>query len=194
MAVGLQAIADCLQRNYRRYQFAPVWDERALEAAGLRPEHFLVVRDDARVTACLAIWDQRAARQMIVRDYRQPIGLLRPLINLAAPVLGFPPLPRAGSQLQQGWLSHLACDRDEPAAFEALLPAALQMGRQLGLEQLMLGLADNHPLLPFARRARRHLNYRSDIFLVHWNDSKARVNPRGDWLASRPLLPEPATL
>jgi hypothetical protein len=191
---GLRAIADCLQRNYRRYQFAPVWDQAALNAAGQTPEDFLVLRDGARVTACLGIWDQRAAKQMVVRDYRKSIALLRPLINLATPLFGFPRLPRKGRPLQQGWMSHLACDQDEPAALEALLPAALSRGRQLGLEQLMLGLADAHPLLPVARGIRRHLHYRSDIYLIHWNESTIRVAPRDDWLALRQLLLEPATL
>jgi hypothetical protein len=194
IAAGLRAIADCLQRNYRRYQFAPVWDEAALAAAGLRPEHFLVLRDGEQVTACLGIWDQRAAKQMIVRDYRKPISLMRPLINLAAPLCGLPRLPRAGRPLQQGWLSHLACDQDEPAALEALLPAALSRGRQLGLEQLMLGLADDHPLLPAARRIRRHLTYRSDIYLVHWKSSSAENGRDVEYPGSRPLLLETATL
>lgn len=193
-AVGLRAIADCLQRNYRRYQFAPVWDEAALAASGLRPEQFLVLRDGERVTACLGIWDQRAAKQMIVRDYRKPIALLRPLINLATPVFGFPRLPRAGSALQQGWLSHLACDQDEPAALRALLPAALSRGGQLGLQQLMLGLADRHPLLPDARRIRRHLTYRSDIYLVHWKSSSAENGRDVAYRGTRPLLLETATL
>ena len=103
-------------------------------------------------------------------------------------------MPRIGCLLQQGWLSHLACDRDAPAALEALLSAALSRGRQLGLEQLMLGLADNHPLLPVARRIRRNLTYRSDIYLVHRKASAVCDIPGDDWLASRPLLVEPATL
>lgn len=193
-AAGLSAIADCLQRNYRRYQFAPVWDVTALRAAGLTAGHFLVLRDGEQVTACLGIWDQRAVKQMVVRDYRRPVALSRPLINLVAPLFGFPPLPRKGRPLQQGWLSHLACDQDDPAALEALLPAALSRGRQLGLEQLMLGLVEDHPLLPVARAIRRHLSYRSDIYLVHRKGAADKVDRRAKWLASRPLLIEPATL
>lgn len=193
-AAGMPAIADCLQRNYRRYQFAPIWDEAALHAAGLTAGHFLVLRDGTKVTACLAIWDQRAVRQMVIREYRRSVALSRPLVNLVAPWFGFPPLPRRGSPLQQGWLSHLACDGDAPAALEALLPAALRSGRQLGLEQLMLGLADDHPLLPTARAIQRHLDYRSDIYLVHRKGAARRTVADPDWLRSRSLLLEAATL
>lgn len=191
---GMSAISDCLQRNYRRYQFAPVWDEVALKETGLEANHFLVLRDGERVVACLAIWDQRAVKQMVVRDYRRPVALLRPLVNLVAPRFGFPPLPRKGRTLQQGWLSHLACDQDDPTALEALLPASLLRGRQLGLEQLLLGLADDHPLLSEARAIQRHLSYRSDIYLVRRKGSAGRVDQDAQWLASRPLLLEPATL
>jgi len=165
---GLGAIADCLQRNHGRFQYAPVWDEAALSGAGLRAEDFLVLREGERVTACVAIWDQRAVKQTVVHGYRKPLGTLRPLINIAAPLLGLPPLPPAGQGLRQAWLSHLACDGDEPEALQLLLHAALPCARRSGVEQLMLGLADAHPLLPAARGVRRHLNYRSDIYRINW--------------------------
>jgi len=192
--VGLAAIADCLQRNYRRYQFAPVWDEVALTVSGLRAEDFLVISEGAKVSACVALWDQRPVRQMLVRGYRRPIGWFRPLINLAAPSLGMPALPRPGETLRQAWLSHLACDRDDPEALAVLLPAALARAGQLGLEQLFLGLGDRHPLLAAACGARRHLVYRSDIYLVHWPGSDAPGQEGYEQLMSRPVLLEAATL
>ena len=194
-ALGLPAIADCLQRNYRRYRFAPFWDEAALLGAGLTADDFLVLRRGKRVTACLGLWDQRALKQTVVRGYRRPLGVLRPLVNLAAPLLGYPALPRVGEALRQGWLSHLACDGDEPAALQVLLPAALARARQLGLEQVLLGLADGHPLLPTARGLRRHLNYRSDIYLVHWpHASTDAVNGAERGADSQTLHLELATL
>lgn len=193
-AVGLAAIAHCLRRNYRRYQFAPVWDEQSLADAGLGAGDFFVLRDAERVTACLAIWDQRAFKQVVVRAYRPPIGPLRPLINIVARVLGNPTLPPRGQPLRHGWLSHLACDEDAPSALQALLAVALADGRRRGLDQLMLGLADDHPLLSTARAIRRHLDYRSDIYLVHRENDAINRRPSEQWLTKRPLLLEPATM
>ncbi len=194
-AVGLAAIADCLQRNYRRYQFAPVWDEAALLSAGLSAEAFLVYQEKNRVKACISVWDQRSLKQTVVRGYRHPLGLLRPLINLAAPLLCFPALPKKGQSLRQGWLSHLASDQDDSGAVKALLRAALLRARELGLEQLMLGLADAHPLLSSVRAVRRHLSYRSDIYLVHWPELEAGAfDQMSGPSASRPLHLELATL
>ena len=194
-AVGLPAIADCLQRNYRRYQFAPVWDEAALLGAGLRAEEFLVCREEKRVHACIALWDQRSSKQTVVRGYRRPLGLLRPLINLAAPLCGFPALPQKGQVLRQGWLSHLASEKDDAGAVKALLRAVLPRAQELGLTQVMLGLADGHPLLSAVRAVRRHLSYRSDIYLVHWPEHKTgAVAPMKTQLGARPLHLELATL
>lgn len=170
-SVGLGAIADCLQRNYRRYRFAPVWDEAALRAAGLESSDFLVLREGGRVTACLGLWDQRPVKQTVVRAYRAPLGRLRPLFNLLAPLGGLPALPPVGSSLSQAFLSHLACDRDDPTAAAELLREGLALAGRRGIEQLTLGLAEGHPLLATARALRRHLDYRSDIYTVHWPDA-----------------------
>lgn len=173
---GLAAIADCLQRNYRRYQFAPLWDESTLTKAGLAADDFLVLREGGKVIACAAIWDQRDMKQTVVRAYRWPLGRLRPLLNIVTPLLGLPRLPSPGEILRQGWLSHLACDEDDPRALQLLLSAALQQARQRGLEQLMLGLADEHPLLVAAGGARRHLRYRSDIYRIDWAASAGGID------------------
>lgn len=186
--LGLAAIADCLQRHYRHYRYAPVWDVAAITAAGLSADDFLLLCDDQRVTACVALWDQRAYKQTVVRAYRPPLGLLRPLLNLSAPLTGLPALPPVGETLRQGWLALLACDPDHPAALQALLAAARVRARQQGLQSVMLGLADDHPLLPNARAAHRQLNYRSDIYTIHWS---GEADLSGD---TRPLHLELASL
>lgn len=188
--VGLAAIADCLQRNYQRYQFSPVWSETALLSAGLSANDFLVLRNGRMITACVAIWDQREFKQAVVHSYKKPLGSLRPLVNLAAPLLGLPRLPPVGERISQAWLSHLACDEDSSASFEALLSGAIVRSRQLGMEQLMLGLTDAHPLLPVAQHVRRHLEYRSDIFLIQWDKSTMH----GERIDALPLHLEVATL
>lgn len=186
-AVGIAAICAFLQHSYRRYQFSPVWDPDALRAAGLTATDFLVLRQNGTIRGCLAIWDQRAYKQTVVHAYRPPLDRLRPLVNLAAPALNLPRLPAPGETINQAWLSHLACDEQ---AFEVLLSAALFRAGKRGLEQAALGLADNHPLLPAARRVRRHLVYRSDIYLVRWNGPDATGMP----IDNRPMHVELATL
>lgn len=170
---GLEAIVRCLQRNNSRYQFAPFWDEASLVALGLDADDFLVVRDGERVTACLSLWDQRSVKQAVVRGYKKPVRRLRPLINAFSPCLGIPRLPPVGETLRIGWLSHLASEADAPGPVRALLVQAIRRARKMGLEQLMLGLADEHPLLATVRSLNRHMAYRSDLYLVVWPDREA---------------------
>jgi hypothetical protein len=187
---GMSAISEFLQRSYRGYQFSPVWDENALHHAGLAATDFLVVRHGEAIKGCLAIWDQRAFKQTVVHAYRPPLNLLRPLVNLAGPVLDFPRMPGIGETINQAWLSHLACDENAIDSLEALLSMAFTRAGELGLEQVMLGLSDDHPLLPVARRVRRHLDYRSDIYLVRWGDT----DPNKMQIDKRPIHVELATL
>ncbi len=182
MVAGLSAISHFLQNNYQKYQFSPVWDESALKSAGLAAEDFLLLYKGSSITACVAIWDQRAYKQTIVRAYKKPLELLRPLVNLAAPVLDLPSLSPVGKVLNQAWLSHLACDEDAPESLELLLNMAFSKADKMGLDQLILGLSDGHPMLKAAQQTRRHLTYRSDLYLIQWDTSKIGRSPK------KPLL------
>ncbi len=164
-------VADCLQRNGRRFQLARRWtaaDLRSPERCrGLGPDDILVTVQGDRVSGCAALWDQRAFKQVVVRGYSGALARIRPLYNLAAGLLGAPRLPDVGTALPHAYLSHLAVDGDDPARFEALLAAALREAGRRRLAYLLLGLSVRHPLLPVARRFRRSREYRSLLHLVH---------------------------
>ncbi len=185
--LGLSAISQFLQDNYRHYQFSPVWDLPALQSAGLSADNFLLFCDAQKIIACIAIWDQRHYKQAIVRGYKNPLAFFRPLINAFSPVFGLPYMPPVGQPLNQAWLSHLACQDNAHNALNILLNNALWRAKKMGLEQLMLGLADDHPFLSHAKRCRRHLSYHSDIYLIHWHKNTCSID-------KRPLHLEVATL
>ena len=74
----LADIVHCLQRNYARFQFAPVWKQDTLtcpaRARGLRlMDLYLAVRH-GRVIGCLAKWDQAAFKQVVIRGYGQRLA------------------------------------------------------------------------------------------------------------------------
>ena len=170
----LSAIAVCLARSYRQYQFAPVWRARDLadpkRCPGLRPEDFLIVRRGPGIAACVALWDQSAFKQTIVSGYSSRVGWARPLINLAAPLTGMPRLPAAGEPLRQVYLSHLAVDGNEAELFCPLIDAALVEAHRRRLALALTGLATRHPLADLVRRQYRPREYRTVLHLVHWND------------------------
>jgi hypothetical protein len=186
-AADLPAIAILLQRVYRRYQFAPVWRasdlERLIVVVGLRIDDFLIVRRGPGVRACLAVWDQSAAKQTVVRGYAPWLRRLRPLVNVAAPLAALPHLPPVGAALRQAYLSHVAVEDDDVGIFRALLRAGLTRSRRRGCTLALIGLATGHPFAD-AVAQRRGVRYRSLLHLVAWPDAPASLD-------HAPRLPHP---
>ena len=170
-------ISALLMRNGRRFQFAPRRTDADLlstaRARGLRPQDFLVARGASGIIGCLACWDQRDFKQIVVRGYSRRVRLARPMWNALAPLARWPQLPRVGTSLPVTFLSHLAVDDDHAEAFSALLDAGLERAHGRGAGQAVLGLAERHPLAAIARARRRPRVYRSRAYLVYWPEDAA---------------------
>ena len=185
----LPALALFLQAQNARFQFAPAWsaaDLRGLGEAGLKPEHFLIARQRGAIAGCIAVWDQRACRQTVIRRYPPWLSRLRPLANLAAPLLGLPRLPAPGSALHQATLSHLAVANDDTPTFLALVAAALDAAARRGFGVAALGFAQARGWQAPLLKARRALTYRSSLFLAHWPEHAAAAAA----LDNRPPAPD----
>jgi len=198
-ASRLAEVAALLQAGAPRRQFAPCLTEADLAGSealrGLGPGDWLVVARGGRPAACGALWDQRAFKQAVVRGYAPALSALRPVISILGPLgaaLGLPRLPPVGAPLDVAFLAFTSIDPSEPdpaAALDALLDAALARAAARGLGTLLLGLAEDHPLLATARR-RPHRPYRSTLYAVHFEDGAAAAEA----LDGRTLGPEVATL
>lgn len=170
----IPAIAILLQRVYRHYDFAPIWNNAGfrhlLAAGGLRIDDILIVRHGPGVRACLAVWDQSAAKQTMVRGYAPGLAIMRPLLNLISPLTGMPRMPAADQPLRQAYLSHVAVEDEDSETFQALLTAGLTRARQQGFDVALTGFASAHPFSAVVRR-RGALHYRSDLYLVSWDNT-----------------------
>ena len=149
-----QQIVDCLQRYGRRHQFAPVWTADDLRLPGVENFHVAHVKD--RVIGCLAVWDQRAFKQAVVRGYDHTLRWWRWLLRL----------PPIGAVWPMAFVSHLAVDDDDPAVFTGLLTAAMRKARRTDCRWLALGLAARHPLANVVREQYRPREYASILYLV----------------------------
>lgn len=189
----LPALAAFLQAQNAQFQFAPMWsaaDLRGLGRAGLPPGHFLIARQRGAIAGCIAVWDQRAFRQTVIRRYPPWVFRLRHLANLVAPVLGLPGLPAPGSALHQATLSHLAVAGEDTATFLALVTAALDTAARRGFGVAALGFAQARGFHAPLLKARRALKYRTSLFLAHWPEHAAAVAA----LDSRTPAPDPGLL
>jgi hypothetical protein len=178
VAVGsdedLPAIGAFLRESFREYQFSPVWrDEELARLAAekvLPASGYLIMRRAGRIIACVALWDQSAVKQTRICGYTKPVAMARPLINVVAPLIGAPRLPRVGSTLRQVYLSHLAVAGESASDFGTLLRAALSIARDRGFDIAVLGLAERHPLIHVMRSEWKTREYRSLLHVVRWPD------------------------
>jgi hypothetical protein len=173
------AVVACLERYGRRHQFAPRWTLDTLRcprrARGLRLEDFIVARRGGTIAGCAALWDQRAFKQAVVRDYAPALRLLRPVVNAAAPWLGTVHLPPPGRALQSVFLSHLAADGDDPALMRGMVAAGLRLAARRGASAIVLGLAADHPALRTVETAFPGRRYTSIVYVVYWEDGAEAV-------------------
>jgi hypothetical protein len=173
-AADLPAIAAHLNRCHRHLQFAPVWTPRDLaRCRGLRPEDFLVVRRGLGIAGCIALWDQSAFKQVVVRGYAPWLAHTRPMVNAAAALLRVPALPAVGEPLRQVYLSHLAVENDAPELLGVLVGAALSAAHRRGFTLTVTGMARERAGARVIAERYRFREYRSVVHVVHWDEDRA---------------------
>lgn len=173
----LAEIASCLQRNYAAFQFAPYWTEETLadpeKTRGLEPGDFTIAIQGNKLVGCLATWDQKSFKQTVVRGYGGRWRYLRGLYNLAAPIIGTPHLPPAGSDVPHAYLSHVAVDNSDQDVFKALLTAACNRASRKDYLYVAIGLAEGNPFLEVTKREYRHVEYESIVYLVYFKENES---------------------
>ncbi len=169
------ALSAFLQSAMQPRQFAPLWSEDRLRRCG-PADQFLLYRQGGAIRGAVAVWDQRVRKQVVVRGYPKAVGTVRPLVNLAAPILGLPHFPPEGSILAQAFLSHLAAEADDPAILTALVQAGLAEAKRRGLLVAVLGCPSDHPLRSDVRKQWRGVEYQTDLYLVRWPGQEPWVN------------------
>jgi hypothetical protein len=186
-------ILACLTRNGRRFQFFPQWKSEHFDSPRLRGldlSDFTVAVSGGRTIGCLALWDQRAFKQAVVRGYSAGLARWRPIVNLLSPFLRTPRLPDVGRPLEFAYISHLAADEDDEKTVLAMVTAACARARARRLEYVALGLPARSPALRAVRRAFGHRQYRSLLYAVTWPEAEALAAS----LDGRPANPEIALL
>lgn len=176
----LPEIVEFLQSHGLRRQLFPVWTVdrlRHLGPLGLAASDIRVARRNGSIVGTLALWDQSAYKQTIVKGYS---GWLK----AAAPLL-----PRAGTELRSAYAALVCVAGDDTDVFGQLLRDVYRLARARGFEYLLIGLDARDPLLPVAQRY-SHVSYPSRLYLAQW--------PRGDFedarLDARPAYVDCASL
>ena len=127
---------------------------------------FFINRSEGRIKACIAVWDQRAYKQIVVRGYRRPLGALRPLHNLWARVAKRPFLPIVGQRLEQVFLAFRAFDASVADKEVLFILEALAAAREIGADSVMLGVTPSSPRYVEMKRALKPYIYATRIETV----------------------------
>lgn len=182
----LSELASFLRAEGVRRQLFSVWTEDALarlEGFGLRLEDIRIARRRGAIVGVIALWDQTAYKQSIVRGYSGWMKLLSPI------------LPRVGDTIRSATASLVSVVNDDPRTFARLLREVYGAARARGFAYLLVGLDARDPLLKIVRTY-AHYSYPSRLYLASWADGHggSKGGPLHDQLDERPAYVDIATL
>lgn len=167
----LPDVEDLLNGAGARQQFAPAWPRDSLlslAGRGLRPSHVRLIRERGRPIACGGVWDQRAIKQSVVRGYPLALWWGRLPLNLLAPLTRLPRLPPIGQPVNSAFVSHLVTPANRPDLIEPLIRSLHGSAASLGVDCLVAGFDARDPRLGVVRRAFGGMEYRTQLYVVHW--------------------------
>lgn len=174
----LAEIVEFLRIQGPRRQFFPVYrlDDfmGGTKLRGLKPGDIMVAWRGGRVVGVMAAWNQAGYKQDVVDTYGPGLRRFRPAYDLIARLLGACPLTPPGQAIPLAFAAFNCIADDDPGVMRALISACAQRARVYGKAFLMLGLADDDPLLSVVQRY-LHITYRSDLFAVSWSADPASV-------------------
>jgi hypothetical protein len=151
----LPQIIECLNRNGRRKQLAPVHSMTDFVSGrwkGFAPGDFLVALRHGTVVGVVGLWDQREFRQTRIAGYSGKLRTLLPIANIARRVAGRGSYPSVGDELRYLYLCFIAIDDDELHIFSVLLRLAYNEACiRRHCIYLMAGLHERDPLIAALR-------------------------------------------
>jgi len=136
-------------RNVAKYQFSPVLEEQWLQQLdgkhGLQLSDFYLFKENQTIIGCIALWDQRAFKQVIAQAYRFPANLLRSPYNAWAKLTRRITLPKSGHDLASIYLAFAVFPNDSKQAI-CMLKEALYHAQSKRASAAVLSLSPQHPL------------------------------------------------
>ena len=172
----LPALMHFLHEQGQQFQFFPVLTESALHSEtlpGLNVEDFWVMQNaEGEFLAAGALWNQRSYKQYVLQGYGGYFKYLYPFAKLL-PLFRFPALPAPGNTLAFCTLSFWAVKNRNPEIFSLFLEQIARAAASFPF--LLVGVHKTHPLRSVLQK-RPHISYRSNVYLVFWQEQQEFVN------------------
>jgi hypothetical protein len=135
----------------------------------LLPGDFLLALQGGRIGAVMALWDQSAYKQAVVRGYSGMLQWGRPLYNGLARCRGDKPLPPPGAPLSLASAAFTCIVDNDPVPFDLLVRGVCTLAAQRGHGRVLIGLTERDPLLAVVRRY-PHVPYISRLYTACWQE------------------------
>lgn len=142
----------------------------AEHAGGLQPEDLLLARREGQLVGLMAVWDQSAWRQTVVRTYGPRLRRVKWLLDVSRQARGARPLPPVGAALHVACASLLCVMDDDASVTRALLAAGVRGAHGRGAHALALAVAREDPLQAVVKRW-RHVSYTSRLYALALADA-----------------------
>ena len=151
---------------------------------GERPalDDYLIYDGDHDGQGCIALWDQRSLKQIVIADLHPTLRRLRHAINLAAYTTGRPLLPGPGHRLNMAYAGHATFDLDDSKTACALVAGACAIAAQRGIELVSIGVPANTPFVPRLIRRFKPWVSRSVIYAVSHQPESIDLDERPVWM------------
>lgn len=145
---------------------------------GLSLDDVLLDTSAGRVRGVMAVWDQHALRQTVVRGYGPRLAALKPLLDVGRVLRGGRRLPAVGSPLRVSYASLACVADDDPLVATRLVRTAVRLAADNGAHALALTLAATDPLLRAVRRL-RNVGYGSRLVALPLADPEFAARLKG---------------
>src|SRR5262245_24431065 len=139
-ASDLPAIVSFLRHEGAQRQFFSAWTEetlRELTALGLRIDDIHVARAGGVIVGVLALWDQTAYKQAVVRGYSGWLKVLASLSNVGVPWLTRSLLPGVGDHVRSAYAALLCVASSDATVFARLLRDVYDRAAARGFDYLV---------------------------------------------------------
>lgn len=96
----LEEMIHFVNKKNRNTNFAPVFSEELIKTCkNLNVSDFRIYSKESKIKGIYALWNQQPFKQIYIHEYTGLVSKIRPIINHASKLIGYPQLPEPKTQL-----------------------------------------------------------------------------------------------
>jgi len=176
----MEEIVKFLQQEGRQKQFFPHYMQSDFNSEsgllrGLHNKNILVAKQNQKIMATLALWNQNAFKQILVHSYHPVLKLLRPIYNLYSKIRNKPCLVKPGNPVNFNYAAITCVKNNDTKLFAQILAAAVTYSNQQNKSFFALGLHEDDPLSDVLKDF-RYKFMQSNLYVVSFSSDNVDLS------------------